>query len=131
MNCAVGVAPCGMLWRQMAPRYQMKMTDDCRGEHERNQIESVPDHWARCYEESMTLQVNLTPELEERLRHEAERNGEPEAECIVRILDAHLPTPTRQAQAVALLQSWLDGKDADDQRETGDYLVRVLDEDSL
>lgn len=79
----------------------------------------------------MTLQVNLTPELEERLRHEAERNGEPEAECIVRILDAHLPTATRQAQAVALLQSWLDGKDADDQRETGDYLVRVLDEDRL
>jgi len=79
----------------------------------------------------MTLNVDLTPELEERLRHEAERNGVPEAECIVRILDAHLPSASRRAQAVALLQSWIDGKDADDQCETGDYLVRVLDEDRL
>ena len=79
----------------------------------------------------MTVQVDLTTELEERLRREAERNGVPEAECIVRILDAHLPSVSRRAQAVALLQSWIDGKDADDQRETGDYLVRVLDEDRL
>ena len=77
------------------------------------------------------MQVNLTPELEERLRYEAERNGVPAAECIVRILDAHLPSPSHRAQAVALLLSWIDGKDADDQRETGDYLVRVLDEDRL
>ncbi len=37
----------------------------------------------------MTLKLALTPELEERLQHEAERNGMPAAECIVRILDAH------------------------------------------
>jgi hypothetical protein len=49
----------------------------------------------------------------------------------VRILDAHLPSASRRAQAVALLQSWIDGKDAEDQQETGDYLVRVLDEDRL
>jgi hypothetical protein len=92
---------------------------------------SVSEYAARCYEEVMMLNVDLTPELEERLRREAERNGVPEAECIVRILDAHLPCVSRRAQAVAMLQSWLDGKDADDQRETGDYLVRVLDEDRL
>ena len=79
----------------------------------------------------MTVQVDLTPDLEERLRHEAERNGVPEAACIVHILDAHLPSASRRAQAVALLQLWIDGKDADDQRETGDYLVRVLDENRL
>jgi hypothetical protein len=79
----------------------------------------------------MTVEVNLPSELEERLRREAERSGVPETECIVRILDAHLPSAGRRAQAVALLQSWIDGKDADDQRETGDYLVRVLDEDRL
>ena len=94
-------------------------------------MESVPDRGAQCYEEIMTVEVELTSELEERLRCEAERNGVPEAECIVRILDAHLPSVSRRAQAVALLQSWIDGKDADDQRETGDYLVRVLDEDRL
>ena len=79
----------------------------------------------------MTLHVDLTPELEKRLRREAERNGLPEAECVVRILDAHLPDTTRQAQTVALLQSWIDGTDAEDQREPGEYLVRVLDEDRL
>ena len=79
----------------------------------------------------MTLHVDLTPELEKRLRSEAERNGVAEAECMVRILDAHLPNSGRQKQAVALLQSWIDGKDAEDQRETGEYLVRVLDEDRL
>jgi hypothetical protein len=47
------------------------------------------------------------------------------------LLDAHLPSAGRRTQAVALLQSWIDGKDADDQRETSDYLVRVLDEDRL
>jgi hypothetical protein len=79
----------------------------------------------------MTLHVDLNPELEKRLRREADRNGVPEAECVVRILDAHLPNTGRQAQTVALLQSWIDGKDAEDQRETGEYLVRVLDEDRL
>ena len=79
----------------------------------------------------MTVKVDLPSELEERLRCEAERSGVPEAECIVRILDAHLPSAGRRSQAVELLQSWIDGKDADDQRETGDYLVRVLDEDRL
>jgi hypothetical protein len=38
---------------------------------------------------------------------------------------------TRQAQTVALLQSWFDGEDAEDRRETGEYLIRVLDEDRL
>jgi hypothetical protein len=79
----------------------------------------------------MTVRVDLTGELEERLRREAERSGIPESECLVRILDAHLPSAGRRAQAVAVLQSWIDGKDADDQRDTGDYLVRVLDEDRL
>ena len=32
---------------------------------------------------------------------------------------------------MALLQSWIDGDDTEDQRETGEYLVRVLDEDRL
>jgi hypothetical protein len=27
------------------------------------------------------------------------------------------------------LQSWIDGEDAEDQKEIGDYLVKILDED--
>ena len=30
-----------------------------------------------------------------------------------------------------MLQSWLDAEDVEEQRETGDYLVRALDEDRL
>jgi hypothetical protein len=30
---------------------------------------------------------------------------------------------------IDLLQSWIDGEDAEDQKETGDYLVKTLDED--
>jgi hypothetical protein len=40
-------------------------------------MQSVSECRARCYEELMTLNVDLTAELEERLRHEAERNGVP------------------------------------------------------
>ena len=79
----------------------------------------------------MTLHVDLPPELEKRLRREAERSGVAEVECVVRILDAHLPANSRQTKTFALLQSWIDGEDAEDQRETGEYLVRVLDEDRL
>ena len=33
-------------------------------------------------------------------------------------------------ELVALLQSWMEG-DAQEQKETGEYLIRVLDEDRL
>jgi hypothetical protein len=36
-----------------------------------------------------------------------------------------IPKPS----TIDLLQSWIDGEDAEDQRETGDYLIKVLDED--
>ena len=36
-----------------------------------------------------------------------------------------------QAKVVNLLQSWLDEEDAEEQRETGEYLIRALDEDRL
>ena len=42
-----------------------------------------------------------------------------------------MPSEDRRAELVALLRSWIDGADAEGQRETGEYLVRVLDEDRL
>ena len=35
------------------------------------------------------------------------------------------------AEFVSLLQSWMDEEDAGEQRDTGEYLVRVLDGDRL
>jgi hypothetical protein len=34
-----------------------------------------------------------------------------------------------QLSTIDLLQSWIDGEDTQDQKETGDYLVKTLDED--
>lgn len=79
----------------------------------------------------MNLTLHLTPDLEQRLSQEAERQGVPLATFTLQLLDQHLPPPARRASLVALVQSWLEGDDAEEQKETGDYLVRALDEDRL
>jgi hypothetical protein len=79
----------------------------------------------------MTLTLNLTPELEERLAEEARRQGIPTDEYALRLLERHLRPKDRRAELVALLQSWIDADDDEEQKETGDYLVRALDEDRL
>ena len=79
----------------------------------------------------MTLTLPLSPKLEERLSREASRFGVAPADYAIRILDQYLPPPDAGAAAVALLQSWIDDPDAEEQKQTGDYLVRALDEDRL
>jgi len=79
----------------------------------------------------MTLHLHLPPELAERLRYEAERRGLAADACTVELLEKHLPPNDRRAELVALLQSWIDAPDADEQKATGDYLIRALDEDRL
>ena len=37
----------------------------------------------------------------------------------------------KQAAAVNLLQSWIDDEDESEQQETGQYLIRALDEDRI
>ncbi|NES97368.1 MAG: hypothetical protein F6K32_19540, partial [Desertifilum sp. SIO1I2] len=37
----------------------------------------------------------------------------------------------KQAEAVNLLQSWLDDEDDEEQQETGQYLIQALDDDRL
>lgn len=41
--------------------------------------------------------------------------------------DTQIEVP--KISTIDLLQSWIDGEDAEDQKETGDYLVKTLDED--
>lgn len=78
----------------------------------------------------MTLTLNLPPDLEARLEHEAERQGVPVAALTLRLLDRHLPSNGLQGGLAKLLESWVH-EDAQEQRETGEYLVRALDEDRL
>ncbi len=75
----------------------------------------------------MTLHLSLPPELEGRLRHEAERLGLSPDVVTLHLLDKHLPPLDRRAAAVALLQSWIDTDDSDDV-DTDYDLFRAIDE---
>jgi len=79
----------------------------------------------------MTLNLELTPELEERLRQEASRCGLSIDQYTLKILEQNMPVESHQQQAVDLLQSWIDQGDAEEQKDTGEYLIRALDEDRL
>jgi ribosomal protein S2 len=49
----------------------------------------------------------------------------------LKVLANSIPTNQKQAEAVKLLQSWLDDEDDEEQQETGQYLIQALDEDRL
>jgi hypothetical protein len=73
----------------------------------------------------MPLTIPLPPDLEARLAAEAARVGVAPERLAAGVLDAHLPADRRTA-ALALLDSWRAGADAQDQREAGEALVRGL-----
>ena len=76
----------------------------------------------------MTLTLDLTADLEQRLIDEASRHGIPPDKFVVQVLQQHLPMNDRREQFAALLQSWLE-EDQEEQKDTFEYLVRSLDED--
>jgi hypothetical protein len=81
----------------------------------------------------MTLHLNLSPELHERLRQESERRGEAAESLALRILDEHLPPPAdaRRAAALALLQQWMEEDAAltPEEEAANVEVLRCLDED--
>jgi predicted transcriptional regulator len=81
----------------------------------------------------MTLQIALSPELEERLRQEAERRGQPRELVALRLLDEHLPPreANRRAAAVAMLERWAEEDAALSPKEqaANTAVLRALDED--
>ena len=79
----------------------------------------------------MTLTLRLPPGLEERLQHEAQRRGLPADTLTLQLLDQHLPAKDPREELVDLLQSWIEEGDAQEQKETGEYLIEALDKDRL
>lgn len=79
----------------------------------------------------MTLTLELTKELEQRLRQVARQRGLPADEYVLQLLDEHLRSKAPREELLALLQTWIDEEDASEQQETGEYLIRALDEDRL
>ena len=79
----------------------------------------------------MTLELVLPPELEARISYQAEQMGITPLEYVLQRLDACTPAPQKNAEAIALLQSWIDTDDPEEQKETGDFLIEALDKDRL
>ena len=79
----------------------------------------------------MTLTLHLPPDLEQRLTQEAKRQGLPLDAYTIHLLNQSLPPKDRHTDLVSLLQSWIDEEDPEEQQETGEYLIRALDEDRL
>jgi hypothetical protein len=76
----------------------------------------------------MKLTLEISAELEQRILAAAAAAGVSPGEYAVQTLDERL-SENRQQKAIALLRSWRDPALAAEQKETGEYLVRVLDED--
>jgi hypothetical protein len=79
----------------------------------------------------MPLTLHLPPELEQRLTQEAKRHGLALDMYTLQLLDKFLPPQDRHTELVTLLQSSMEEGDAAEQQETGEYLIRALDEDRL
>lgn len=79
----------------------------------------------------MTLNLDLPPELEQYLLQEAERQGLSVEAMTLQLLTNSIQLRQKQAEVVDMLQSWIDDEDVEEQQETGEYLIQVLDEDRL
>jgi predicted transcriptional regulator len=77
----------------------------------------------------MTLELALPPDLEERLRQEAERRGQPTESVALRLLDEHLPPPLdeRRAAALAMLHEGMAEDDQAGDPEEAEEFFRNLD----
>jgi hypothetical protein len=79
----------------------------------------------------MTLTLNLPPELEQYLLQEADQQQISIEVMTLQLLTQSALSRQKQTAAVALLQSWIDDEDEEEQQETGQYLINALDEDRL
>lgn len=79
----------------------------------------------------MTLTLDLPLELEQYLLQEAKQKGLSVESVILQLLTSSILLKLKQTEAVNLLQSWIDDEDIEEQQETGQYLIRTLDEDRL
>ncbi len=79
----------------------------------------------------MTLRLDLTPELERRLRSEAARRNQAADEVALRLLDQHLPPVDGRSTALSLLKQWAAEDDAltDEECAENAAILRAFDED--
>jgi len=79
----------------------------------------------------MTLTLTLTREIEQYLTQRAQEQGLSTEAYTLQLLIEYIMRKEKQVKLVNLLQSWRDEEDAEEQQETGQYLIHALDEDRL
>jgi hypothetical protein len=79
----------------------------------------------------MTLNLSLTPELEQYLTDKAEQQGISVEAFTLQYLTEQILRDEKQTSLIKLLDSWLNEEDAEEQKETGEFLINALDEDRL
>ena len=82
----------------------------------------------------MTLQLTLSPELEERLRSEAECRGLSAEAVVLQLLEQHLPnvmTDERRVATIAMLHRWMEEDAAltPEEEAANAEVLRTLDKD--
>ena len=77
----------------------------------------------------MTLTLSLPPELEQYLLQEANQQGISIEDATLQLLTHSIEFKQKQAEAVSLLQSWIDEEDSEKPHETDQYLIHALDEE--
>lgn len=77
----------------------------------------------------MTVTLTLPDRLESQLRQEASSRGFTVASYAQYLLEQHCARQVAQRPMAALIQSWLDDDNEQEQQETGDYLIDALDTD--
>ncbi len=77
----------------------------------------------------MPLALELTPELETRLRNEATLRGERPDALAVRLLHDHLPLVDRRESAIEMLTRWAEESEAMSEQEAEENaaILRSLD----
>ena len=77
----------------------------------------------------MSLVIDLSPDLEERLESESRSLGVDPSEVVRRVLETALPDQrNRNREALELLRRWEDEGDEEEQRETLEALKKGLNE---
>lgn len=81
----------------------------------------------------MTLQISLPAELEDRLRHEAQRQGLTPDAVTLKLLEEHLPAVAAGEDFAATLQRWQAEDEAMTEEESAANadVLRAIDENRL
>lgn len=79
----------------------------------------------------MTLTLNIPVEIEKYLIQKAQEQSLSMEAYALQLLLERISTQDKSSQLVDLLQSWMDDEDDEEQKETGAYLIQLIDADRL